>query len=104
MSPPDFPAGRYVSELPISMARRGELISEIEQLPVQLRRLVEGMSESQLQTRYKNWTVRQIVHHLADSHMNSFIRFRLALTEDRPAIRPYDETLWSELADSKTAD
>jgi len=104
MSPPDFPAGPYVSELPISPARREELIREIEELPAQLRRLIGGMNESQLARHYKKWTVRQIVHHLVDSHLNAFVRFRLALTEDRPTIKPYDETRWSELADSRTAD
>src|SRR5215469_17748942 len=104
MSPPEFPAGPYVSEGPLAAARRRELISEIEQLPVWLRQLVDGMNESQIQTRYRNWTVRQIVHHLADSHLNAFARFRLALTEDRPTIKPYDETRWAELADSKSAD
>ena len=54
--------------------------------------------------RYRKWTVRQIVHHLADSHLNAFVRFRLALTEDRPTIKPYDETRWSELADSRSAE
>jgi uncharacterized damage-inducible protein DinB len=104
MSPPEFPAGRYVSELPIAAARRGEPIGEIEQLPARLRQLVGGMNESQREMRYKNWTVRQIVHHLADSHLNAFVRFRMALTEDRPTIKPYDETRWAELADAKTAD
>jgi uncharacterized damage-inducible protein DinB len=104
MSPPEFPAGRYASEHPIGAVRRGELIGEIEQLPVRLRRLVGRMDESQIEARYKNWTVRQIIHHLADSHLNSFIRFRLALTEPRPTIKPYDETRWAELADSKSAD
>jgi hypothetical protein len=104
MSRPEFPVGRYASEHPIAAARRRELICEIEQLPVLLHHLVDGMNESQLKTRYKNWTVRQIVHHLADSHLNAFVRFRLALTEVRPTIKPYDETRWAELADSKSAD
>jgi hypothetical protein len=104
MIPPEFPAGPYVSELPIGAARRGELIGELEQLPARLRELVSGMNEAQRETRYKNWSVRQIVHHLADSHLNGYVRFRLALTEDRPAIKPYDETRWAELADAKTAD
>ncbi len=104
MLPPDFPAGEYVSELPMGPARRGELIGEIEQLPARLRQLVDGMSALELGRRYRNWTVRQIVHHLADSHTNAYVRFRLALTEDRPTIKPYDETRWAELADAKTAD
>src|SRR5262245_66035155 len=104
MTPPEFPAGEYVSELPIGAARRGEMIDEIERLPARLRELVSGMNEAQLETRYRNWTVRQIVHHLADSHVNAYVRFRLALTEDRPTIKPYDETRWAELADERSGD
>jgi hypothetical protein len=104
MSPPNFPAGPYTSELNPSPARRTELIAEIERLPTRIQELVAGLSAKQLDTPYKNWTVRQIVHHLADSHMNAFIRFRVALTEDRPTIKPYDETRWAELPDTKTAD
>jgi uncharacterized damage-inducible protein DinB len=88
----------------LSTVRRQELIGQIEELPTGVRQLVAPLSESQLDTRYKNWTVRQIVHHLADSHLNAFVRFRVALTEDRPTIKPYDETRWAELFDSKTAD
>jgi len=103
MSPPEFPAGPFVCELPIAANRRGELIHEVEELPPRLRQLVGGMNDSQLDTRYKNWTVRQIVHHLADSHLNGYVRFRLALTEDRPTIKDYDRPRWAELSDSKTA-
>jgi uncharacterized damage-inducible protein DinB len=65
---------------------------------------VEGLSEEQLNTPYRpgGWTVRQVVHHLPDSHMNSYVRFKLALTEDAPTIKPYDEALWANLADSST--
>jgi len=104
MIPPELPAGEYVSELPIGAARRGDLIGELAQLPARLRELVSGMNEAQLETRYKSWTVRQIVHHLADSHLNGYVRFRLALTEDRPTIKNYDRARWAELSDSKTAD
>lgn len=104
MAPPDFPAGPYVPEPGMTASRRAELIAEIEQLPARIQELVGGMSEAQLETRYKKWTIRQIVHHLADSHMNAFVRFRLTLTEDRPAIKPYDETRWAELPDSRTGD
>jgi len=104
MNPPEFPAGEYVSELPIGVARRDELIGEIERLPARLHELVGGMNEAQRETRYKNWTVRQIVHHLADSHLQGSVRFRLALTEDRPAIKPYDPPRFAELADAKTGD
>ena len=86
-----------------------ELIHEVEELPARLRQLAtwqhaSGMNDSQQGTRYKNWTVRQIVHHLADSHLNGYVRFRLTLTEDRPTIKNYDRARWAELSDSKTAD
>jgi hypothetical protein len=102
--PPDFPAGPYVAEPNPSAAIRAEWIATIEQLPVRIVELITGMSPAQLDTRYKNWTVRQIVHHLADSHLNAYVRFRLALTEDRPTIKPYDETRWAELPDATAAD
>jgi hypothetical protein len=63
---------------------------------------VGELTSPQLDTLYKNWTIRQIAHHLADSHINAFTRFKLALTEDVPTIKPYNETLWSELADAKS--
>lgn len=71
--------------------------------PARLRALVMPLSPAQLDTKYRNWTVRQIVHHLADSHMHVYIRWKLALTEETPRIAPYDETQWSELVDAKTA-
>lgn len=103
-TPPDFPAGRYVAEPNPSAARRGELIAEIERLPARIAELVAGLNAAQLDTRYKNWTIRQIVHHLADSHTNAYVRYRLTLTEDHPTIKPYDETRWAELPDARTAD
>ncbi len=104
MTPPANPAGEYVPEPTPSAARRAEFIAEIEQFPAKLRALVAGLTPAQLDTKYKNWTVRQLVHHLAESHINGFIRWRLALTEDAPTIKPYDESKCSELADSRTAD
>jgi len=104
VTPPDFPAGKYEPEANPTAARRAEMIAEIERLPARVTELVTGLGAAQLDTKYKNWTVRQIVHHLADSHMNAFVRFRLALTEDRPTIKPYDENRWAGLADTKTAD
>lgn len=104
LSPPPFPAGDYVPEPTPSPARRAELITEIERLPTNLHDLVANASPAQLDTRYKNWTVRQIVHHLADSHANAYVRFRLTLTEDRPTIKPYNETRWAELPDARTAE
>jgi uncharacterized damage-inducible protein DinB len=104
MNAPEFPAGPYEAERHPTAERRAALIAEIEQLPVRVRDLVAGLSSAQLDTKYKNWTIRQIVHHLADSHMNALVRFRLALTEDRPTIKPYDETRWAELPDARSAD
>lgn len=80
------------------------MIAEIEQLPRRIGKLVGTLNAEQLERRYKKWTIRQIVHHLADSHINAFVRFRLTLTEDRPTIKPYDETRWAELFDTRTAD
>ena len=104
MPPPDHPAGKYEPDPTPTPARRAELIAEIERLPARVAELVSGLTAAQLDTMYKNWTVRQIVHHLADSHLNAFVRFRLALTEDTPTIKPYDENRWADLADTKSAD
>jgi len=76
----------------------------LEGAPAALQRAVDGLSEDQLDTRYRNWTIRQIVHHLADSHVNSYVRFKWALTEDRPTIKAYDEGRWAALEDSRTGD
>jgi hypothetical protein len=104
MNAPEFPAGPYEAEPHLTGERRGELIDEIGRLPGRVRELVAGLGTAHLDTKYKNWTIRQIVHHLADSHMNALVRFRLALTEDRPTIKPYDETRWAELSDAKSGD
>jgi hypothetical protein len=104
MTPPAYPAGEYVPERHPTLARRGELVAEIQTLPVRVRALVAGLSPAHLETMYRNWTVRQIVHHLPDSHVNAFVRLKLALTEDRPTIRPYDETRWSQLPGNRTGD
>jgi hypothetical protein len=80
-------------------------ISDIEALPAQLRAAVEGLTEEQLLLPYRpdGWTIRQTVNHTADSHANAFIRFKLALTEENPTIKPYEEQLWAELEDGKNA-
>jgi hypothetical protein len=104
MTPPDNPAGPYTPDPNPSPARRAELIAEFERFPAELRRLVAVLSPSQLDAKYKNWTARQIVHHLADSHANGYVRTKLALTEDRPTIKPYDETKWSALPDATGMD
>ena len=104
MEAPQNPAGEYHLEENYSPRRRDEFISIIESAPATLRNAVAGLSESQLNTRYRNWTIRQIVHHLADSHVNSYIRFKWTLTEDRPTIKAYDEGRWAALEDSLTGE
>src|SRR5689334_911205 len=100
-----YPVGRFVWPETVSPQDRRRYIDEIEQAPRNLRAAVAGLSEQQLDTPYRpgGWTVRQVVHHVADSHMNSYVRFRLALTEQEPTIKPYDQSLWAELADARTA-
>ena len=101
-----YPIGRFAYGGPCSEAQRAGLIFEITSHPIHLRKAVEGLTREQLDTPYRpeGWTVRQVVHHLADSHMNSYIRFKLALTEAGPTIKPYDERAWAELADSRLED
>jgi uncharacterized damage-inducible protein DinB len=98
-----YPIGKADLESEITPARRLRFIDDIEQTPVRLRNAIAGLSEEQLDTPYRpqGWTVRQVVHHLADSHLNSYVRFKLALTEDNPTIKPYDESRWAELVDAK---
>src|SRR5262245_65671789 len=91
MSPPQNPAGEYVPDPTPSNAKRAEWIAEIAAVPAKVRGLVANLNPAQLDTKYKSWTVRQIVHHLADSHVNAYVRFKLALTEENPPIKPYDE-------------
>jgi len=88
----------------LTETQRRELIEEIRNLPARLRERVSGLTDAQLTTHFQagEWTVAQNVHHLADSHMNSFIRMRLILTEERPTLKPYDQDLWATLADSGT--
>ncbi len=104
MTPPDNPAGAYVPEEGYGAARREELIRDVEAAPARLRAAVAGLTDAQLDTRYKNWTARQIVHHLAHSHANAYVRFKLALTEEVPTIKPYDEGRWVSLPDARGGD
>src|SRR5437899_5560260 len=100
-----YPVGKLRMDGNITEAERRDLIESIAQAPAQLRAAVEGLSPEQLDTPYRpgGWTVRQVVHHIPDSHLNSYVRFRLALTEEEPTIKPYDEGRWANLADSRTA-
>lgn len=98
-----YPIGKYQPVEKLSEENRKQLMAQIEEAPGKLRAAVAGLSREQLATPYRDggWTVQQVVHHLADSHMNSYVRFKLALTEDEPTIKPYNETRWAELSDSK---
>lgn len=98
-----YPIGKYVQPERISAAQRSAWVEEIAALPDLLEETVSGMSEQQLETPYREggWSVRQVVHHLPDSHMNAYMRFKLSLTEERPVIKPYKENLWAELPDSQ---
>jgi DinB superfamily len=100
-----YPVGRFVYQGPQTPGQRLDCIASIEAAPAGVRRAVEGLGEAQLDTPYRKggWTVRQVVHHLPDSHLNAYTRFRLALTEPTPTIRPYQEHLWAELPDARSA-
>ncbi|HZF11115.1 MAG TPA: putative metal-dependent hydrolase [Thermoanaerobaculia bacterium] len=100
-----YPTGRLVyPERPLTAEERRAGIATIAATPERLRAAVAGLSEAQLDTPYRpgGWTVRQVVHHVPDSHMNAYIRFKLALTEDEPTIRPYAEGAWAEISEAKT--
>jgi hypothetical protein len=98
-----YPVGPFQFEGPNSAQQRKALIDEIAELPSTLKQAVNGLSPDQLETPYRpdGWNPRQVAHHVADSHMNAFSRFKLALTEDKPVIKPYDEAEWANLADSR---
>jgi uncharacterized damage-inducible protein DinB len=103
MSDPRFPIGKFHYEGQVSEEQKQFYLDDIAQMPWNLRAAVKGLSDSQFDTPYRpgGWTVRQVVHHVPDSHMNSYVRFKLALTEDEPTIKPYAEDRWAELADNK---
>jgi DinB superfamily len=99
-----YPIGKFDFQAPVPAASRPQLIEQIAEAPARLRQAVLGLDDAQLDTPYRpgGWTVRQLVHHLPDSHMNSYIRFRLALTEEAPTIKPYDQGKWAGLPDART--
>ncbi|MBB6671411.1 YfiT family bacillithiol transferase [Cohnella nanjingensis] len=99
-----YPIGRFAYEGDVSPAQRESWIRDIATLPEALAEAVNGLTTAQLDTPYREggWTVRQVVHHVGDSHMNSLIRFKLALTEENPTIKPYEEQLWAELTDTRS--
>ena len=100
-----YPIGKFTWSAGNTPDQRGAAIDDIAATPQNLRNAVAGLNDGQLDTPYREggWTLRQVVHHVADSHMNSCIRFRLALTEHEPTIKPYDEAVWANLIDAKTA-
>ncbi|MDP4219412.1 MAG: putative metal-dependent hydrolase [Bacteroidota bacterium] len=100
-----YPIGGFTRPEIVTQAEFSDYVDEIEKLPYDLRESVAGLNDAQLDTRYREggWTLRQVVHHLFDSHVNSYTRLKLALTEDNPTIKPYDEETWAELHDAKHA-
>jgi len=105
MSDPRYPVGKFSFEGPLSEEQKTRFLDEIEQTPARLKAAVQGLSQQQLDMPYREggWTVRQVVHHVPDSHMNSYMRFKLALTEEEPTIRTYMEDRWAELPEARTA-
>ena len=97
-----YPIGRpHLPEGPLPTAERAALLQQLTELPAQLAAAARAVGGERLQLPYRpgGWSGRQVIHHVADSHMNCYFRFRLALTEDNPTIRPYDEAAWAELPD-----
>jgi DinB superfamily len=98
-----YPIGEFTMPAAVTPALRAEAITAIAELPARMRDAVRGLSDAQLDTPYRpgGWTVRQVVHHVPDSHMNAFVRLKLALTEDNPTVKPYDEKKFAELPDQR---
>jgi uncharacterized damage-inducible protein DinB len=102
---PRYPIGKYEMPAEVTPAMRAEAIREIVATPDKVRAAVKGLNDAQLDTPYRDggWTVRQVVHHVPDSHMNAYVRWRLALTETEPTIKPYEESAWAKLEDAAHA-
>src|SRR4051794_33637859 len=102
MTDPRFPIGRFEWPAAITAENISTWVAEIAATPTRLREAVKDLNQHQLDTPYREggWTVRQVIHHVPDSHMNSYVRFKLALTETEPTIKPYDEAAWAILPDS----
>lgn len=103
MSDPRYPIGRY-EQKPFSDEQKKEWLINIRQLPTELEYAIQNLDSAQLQSPYREggWTIHQLVHHVADSHMNAYVRFKLALTEEDVTVKSYEEQLWAELSDVKT--
>src|SRR6476660_6856786 len=101
MADPRYPIGKFSYEGTPSAEQKAKFLDDIEQTPARLEAVIRGLSDKQLDTPYRDggWTVRQVVHHVPESHMNAYIRLKLALTEDNPIVRPYDESAWAKLPD-----
>jgi uncharacterized damage-inducible protein DinB len=104
MSDLSFPIGRFQRPDSLTDAQRRAAIETIAETPKRFRAAVSGLDDRQLDTPYRpdGWTVRQVVHHVPDSHLNAFVRFKLALTEDHPTIKPYNEAEWAKLEDARS--
>ena len=100
-----YPIGQFTWTGRNAPEQRASAIADIEATPRNMRNAIAGLNDSQLDTPYRDggWTVRQVVHHVPDSHMNSYIRFKFALTENEPTIKPYDEAMWANLVDARSA-
>ena len=101
---PRYPIGDYQPPKEVTPAMRRRAIDEIAATPAKFRAAVKGLNDAQLDMPYREggWTVRQVVHHVPDSHLNAYVRWKRALTEETPTIKPYEEARWAELADSKS--
>lgn len=102
---PRYPIGKFSRPTkPLTDSERESMIAAIAETPGKLRAAAKGLTDAQVDTPYRDggWTLRQVLHHVPDSHMNAYCRFKLALTEDNPTIRPYDEKAWAELGDAKS--
>jgi len=98
-----YPIGKYKPKMSLTPAERAEAIAQIAETPKCMRDAVRGLSGGQLDIAYRpgGWTVRQVAHHVPDSHMNAYVRLKLALTENEPTVKPYEEGLWAQLPDSR---
>jgi len=100
-----YPVGKFARPATLTPEQRAQAIDDIASLPAKMRAAVNGLTPRQLDTPYRpeGWTVRQVAHHVPDSHLNAYTRFKLAVTEDEPTIRPYDEARWATLEEARTA-